>query len=77
MSSNATSQTLLTLEERKGLLWFQRYEPTQWPGRDNPPSHRTLIALMRAGLIHFWPGRKRFDPPIYCLTEAGRKALQP
>jgi hypothetical protein len=33
------------------------------------------IALLRSGLIHFDPNRKRFDPPRYCLTALGNDLL--
>jgi hypothetical protein len=69
----------LNLEERKALLWLRKHEPTTYPRFNDPdcPTHRVLVRLMHGGLIELWPGRKRFDPLTYSLTQKGKEALQP
>jgi hypothetical protein len=65
----------LNLEERKALVWFRTNEPAS-PDAPGAPEMKMRVHLMQRGLIHFWPGRKRFDPPVYSLTASGKEALQ-
>jgi hypothetical protein len=70
---------MMTLDERKGLLWFRKHHPADWPNLNDPdcPPRVVLIRLLNSGLVSFYPNRRRFDPVLYSLTEAGRKALEP
>lgn len=71
-----TAPAILRLDERKALLWFRKHEPAMPSLRDPAaPTYRMLARLVQAGLIQLWPGRKRYDPLIYSLTQAGLNAL--
>jgi hypothetical protein len=65
----------VTLEQRRALVWIRDRQPVMPPIDAVPAPIR--IALLRSGLIHFDPNRKRYDSPRYCLTDAGHNALQP
>lgn len=79
INSNAISPTPLRLDERKALLWVRKHQPTPGTHYRDPdaPSRPVLLALIQRGLIGLWPGRRRYDPLTYSLTEAGQKALEP
>jgi hypothetical protein len=68
---------LLTLDERRGLIWIKVNQPAtilrMTPGA---PSPKVRQALLERGFIHFDPNRKRYDPITYCLTPAGEAVLK-
>ncbi|MEH2525815.1 hypothetical protein V1288_003724 [Bradyrhizobium sp. AZCC 2176] len=72
-----SSTRLLSLEERRALLWVRANQPAVMsrltPGA---PTTKTRIALVQEGLIAFAPDRNRFDPPAYCVTAKGEEALR-
>jgi hypothetical protein len=70
-----SSTPLLTLEQRKALIWIKEHQPVVPPLAIVPS--RLRIGLAQAGLIQFDPNRRRFDAPRFCLTEAGLRALNP
>jgi hypothetical protein len=72
-NSQTTSPILLSLEERKALLWVKDHQPC--PLSLNRCAPHVRISLFRRGLIQFDPKRKRFDPITYALTDAGLAAL--
>ena len=44
---------MMSLEERRALLWFRKHQPTDWPRYRDPdsPSRRTFEGLVKAGLV--------------------------
>jgi hypothetical protein len=70
---------MLTLDERKALVWFRSRQPTRWPVHLDgaTPPRKVFDQLVIRQLIHLDPNRKRFSPPSYVLTEAGRRELEP
>ena len=75
--TNSSPTPVVTLDQRRALLWMRKHQPTPYPSTRDPdaPSHRTLSSLLRAGLIHFDPNRKKFDSPRFCLTARGNEVL--
>ena len=71
-----TMETLISIDERKALLWLRRNQPSTWNASDAPPA-RMRLKLIHQGLVSFWPGRQRFDPISYSLTDRGEKVLSP
>ena len=72
-NSVTTSQPLLTLDERKALVWIRDNQPCVPPLSKVP--NRVRVGLLQRGLIQFDPKRQRFDSVTYVLTEAGKAAL--
>lgn len=72
-----SSLPTVTLEQRLGLLWVRKHQPTGLPSTKDPdaPKRRTLIGLIRLGLVQPDPKRRRFDSMTYCLTDRGGEIL--
>jgi hypothetical protein len=66
--------TFISIEERKALNWYRVQGPaeTSVPGS---PQRRMRVTLVRRGLLHIHPDRRKGDPIQYAITERGREAL--
>jgi hypothetical protein len=69
---------MLTLEQRRALLWIRSKQPTVISVFDpGAPGGKTREFLLTEGLIALDPQRKRHDPLVYSLTDKGEAALKP
>lgn len=72
-----SSLPILSVEQRLGLLWVRKHQPTPMGSSKDPhaPPRRVMVDLVRRGLIEFDPRRKPFDSPTYCVTKRGAEVL--
>lgn len=72
-----SSIPLLSLDQRKALLWVKARQPTDFPSvRDKTaPTFALMFSLIRLGLIQMDPNRRQYDSPRFCLTERAETAL--
>ena len=68
---------MVTLEQRRALVWVKKHQPTGFPSTKLPdaPKHATMRGLIRAGLLCMNPNRKAYDVPRFCLSPQGEQAL--